>query len=286
MIRKTQHVLLQLIVFLLLLIPFNAQSQTLKGLVLDYNTSEPLAYVNIGVLGKNVGTISTNTGAFQIDLSKIGQNDKIRFSIIGYKSVEIEKPKSSGQELQIKLKPLSYEIPTVVVTENKKVETVKLGRYKPSKTTTGQSGIEEFGFGGELGIKVTYPGESYYLKDINFHTRFNTVDSVLFRVNVYEIEDGIPGKSKLQKEVFTKSYAKDKWITAHVLSHALKIEEDIIVTFELVRIWYSSSGSNHLFYTHGKGYPEGKSFSRESSFDKWSINKREPFAMFVTGILE
>ncbi|MEM6380451.1 MAG: hypothetical protein AAF705_19860, partial [Bacteroidota bacterium] len=57
-----------------------------------------------------------------------------------------------------------------------------------------------------------------------------------------------------------------------------------IVTFELVQIWYSSQGENYLFYTHGKDYKEGMSFSKDSSFDSWKVNQRPPIAMFVTGI--
>ena len=43
-------------------------------------------------------------------------------------------------------------------------------------------------------------------------------------------------------------------------------------------------GNNQLFYTHGKGYEEGMSFSKDSSFDNWKVNERGPIAMYVTGI--
>lgn len=283
MIQSVREIRLQITFILLFFVPLISVSQNLKGIVIDIKSAVPLCYVHIGVAGKNVGTITNDKGEFSIDLSKIEKTDKIQFSIIGYHSIELISPDHSSGKITIKMNPISYEIPAVIV-ESKKVENIKIGRYKASKTTTGQSGIKEFGFGGELGIRINYPGHTYYLKDINFHTHFNTVDSALFRLNVYEIENGLPGSSKLQKEVYTKSYAKDKWISTHVLSHGLKIDADIIVTFELIRIWYSKDGSNFLFYTHGKGYAEGQVFSRESSFDKWSINKREPIAMFVTGL--
>lgn len=286
MIFQNNNLNLQIAIFSLLLLPLMSNSQTLNGIVIDSISAEPLSFVHIGVEGKNVGLISNDKGEFSIDLSKIEAEDKIQFSIIGYETFLLNSPKNTQEKLIVKLAPFSYKFQTVIVEESRKTESVKLGRYSPSKTTTGQSGFKEFGFGGELGIKITYPGKNYYLKEINFHTRFNTVDSVLYRLNVYDVKDNLPGKSKLQKEVYVTSYAKDKWITSNLLSHGLKIEEDIIVTFELVRIWYSPKGSNQLFYTHGKGYKEGKSFSRESSHDKWSVNKREPIAMYVTGILE
>lgn len=268
---------------LLLLFPLIGKSQTLKGTVEDRKTSEPLTYVHIGVEGKNVGVISNDKGEFSLDLSKIAADEAIQFSIIGYETALLKKPSNTKEKLVVKLEPIGYDIQTVEITGEKN-ESRKLGRYEITKTTTGQSGLKDFGFGGEWGTKIIYTGKPYYLKDINFHTRFNTVDSVLYRMNVYSINEELPGDSKLQQEVFTTCYKKDKWISANILDQGLLIEEDIIVTFELVRIWYGSKGSNQLFYTHGDGYAEGQSYSRESSHDKWSINIRPALAIYVTGL--
>jgi hypothetical protein len=274
-------------VILFSLTSFNCYSQQIKGIVIDENTGEKLVYVHIGVEDRNVGTISDDQGEFQIELEKIDNNEKILFSSIGYETKVLIKSSIEKDKLVIKLKPTIYELEEVIVTttknksENKRI---KLGRYKLTKTTTGQSGIDKFGFGGEWGIQIKYTGIKYYLEEVNFHTKFNTVDSVLYRINVYNAEGGLP--TKLNMTQFVKSYKKDKWIKANFLSHDLLIEDDIIVTFELVRIWYSKKGDNYLFYTHGKNYKEGMSYSKNSSFDKWKVNERPPIAMYITGIVQ
>jgi len=273
------------ILLLFQIIPQKLISQELNGIVIDSKTGEKLAYVHIGVPGKNIGVISNDIGEFQLGFFNIKEDESIIFSTIGYEDKSILKSNIKSNNLVVKLESKSYELNEVEVTarENKPI---KLGRYKLTKNTTGQSGIDEFGFGGEWGIKITHTGENYYLEEINFHTKFNTVDSVLYRMNVYEVVNGIPGESKLQKAQFTKSYKKDKWISTNLLSHELYIKEDIIVTFELVRIWYSKEGENYLFYTHGKKYEEGMSFSKNSSLDEWKINSRGPIAMYIIGLVQ
>ncbi len=44
-------------------------AQVFKGKITDKETSEPLPYANIGVVGKNVGGISYDDGSFSIDIS-------------------------------------------------------------------------------------------------------------------------------------------------------------------------------------------------------------------------
>ncbi|MEL7159451.1 MAG: carboxypeptidase-like regulatory domain-containing protein [Bacteroidota bacterium] len=270
---------------LLLFLGSGLKSQTVAGAVIDGKTKEPLAYVHIGVAGKNVGVISNDKGAFNIDLTGIGAEEEIRFSILGYVTRARTKADLTTNGTTVTLEPIAYELEGIVVTSTKGAK-VRLGRDKPSKTTTGQSGIDDFGFGGEWGLRVNHEDHKYYLEEVNFHTRFNTVDSVLFRINVYAIEKGLPGKSLLTKPQFTTSYKNDKWITANMLDHELLIAEDVIVTFELVRIWYGDRGNNALFYTMGKQYPEGESFSRESSFAAWEVDARGPIAMYVTGLVQ
>jgi len=127
---------------------------------------------------------------------------------------------------------------------------------------TGQSGTKEYGWGGEWGLKIFSDEKTYLIQDINFHTRFNTVDSVLFRINIYDIKNELPFKSLLRENIFVKSFKGDKWISKNLLEENLVISDDIIVTIELLRIWYSEKGGNYLFFTHGKRYEKGLSFSR------------------------
>jgi hypothetical protein len=257
--------------------------QEVYGVVSDGKTNEPLPYVHIGVAGKNFGVISRDDGSFKLDLSKADREDRLVFSIIGYESRSFTVGEVRGR-MDVRLAPKVYELRDVVVVRDTRARpAIKLGRYTPTKTTDGQSGKEEFGFGGEIGLKISPAGKKYYVNDARFHMRGNTVDSILFRINLYKVENSMPGESVLQREVFTTARKKMKWIVAGLKSENIVMDQDLIVTYEVVRIWISKRGDNRMFFSYGEGYEEGKIYYRPSSHAAWTLDApRGPAAFYLT----
>jgi hypothetical protein len=256
-------------------------AQIIHGIVKDETTGAGLAYVNIGIANKNIGVISRDDGAFSIDLSNANHDDRVTFSMVGYETRHIPLRELQKSNSEIRLARKTYELPEVVVKETKR-DPVKLGRHAPTKTTTGQSGNEEFGFGGEWGLKISSNGKKYWIDKVAFHLRFNTVDSILFRIHIYKVENGLPGESFVNKEIFVTSYKRDKWIEKDLSAEHLIMDQDLIVTFEVVRVWFSKSGDNAIFFTHGEGYEEGRTYSRDVSHGRWEVDARPPVAMYLS----
>ena len=256
--------------------------QTVEGIVIDSATQDPLPYVHIGVVNKNVGVISRDDGTFRIDLRKAAPEDSLTFSILGYRRQQVPPPEWRQGALTMYLSPQTYPLREVLVEDSRISDPVKLGRSQPTKITTGYSGNGDFGFGGEWGLRINHDGQTYRITDVNFHTRFNTFDSVLFRVNVYDMQDDFPHKSLLPRELWVTSRKRDKWITKDVTAKQLVIDQDIIVTFEVVRLWRSATGDNALFYTHGKGYEQSDTYHRASSLDRWTVQDDPPITLYLT----
>ncbi len=61
-----------------------AQNNTVTGVVIDAATAEVLPFTNIGVLGKEAGTVSNSEGLFTISLDGLSTNDSLSFSYVGY----------------------------------------------------------------------------------------------------------------------------------------------------------------------------------------------------------
>ncbi len=257
-------------------------SQTVKGKVIDDDTGEPIPYISIGIPNSNSGVISREDGSFELQLPEDFDVEALWFSHVAYEKTRVNLSESDHQDIRVALTPRSYSIPDVEVRASKRTDLHKLGRFKSSKTTTGQDGLQEYGWGGEWGTLIVYENTPYQIHSISFHTRFNSLDSLLFRINIYQIKEGEPAASILKSDLFARSVKGDKWITVDCLERNLWIEEDVIVTMEPVRFWYHKKGSNNLFYTHGKGYSEGTTWSRKSSFAPWEIDKRPPLAMYLT----
>lgn len=258
-------------------------AQTADGIVVDAKTQKPLPYVQIGVPGKNVGVISHDDGKFQIDLSKLETNDTLLFSMIGYEIAKVSYRVIAGGNYKVQLHTTSRRLLEVQIKGKEIVDLVKLGRFENTKTTTGHSGNDEFGYGGEWGLRIFNDGKTYRVYNAALHLRFNTVDSVLFRINFYKVSNDMPGESLLDKEIFVTAHKRDNWIMRNLDGDNLVIAEDIIVTVEVVRIWYSKSGENALFFTHGGNYERGSTYSRKSSFAPWEVKKRPPITLYITG---
>ncbi|MGD1891683.1 MAG: carboxypeptidase-like regulatory domain-containing protein [Cyclobacteriaceae bacterium] len=102
--------------------------QTVSGVVLDSTTQSPMAYVHIGVLGKNLGVISRDDGTFQIDLSEADSQDKLTFSSVGYHTQHVPQSSWKSAPLKVYLSPRIFTLREIVVEDSRLSDPVKLGR--------------------------------------------------------------------------------------------------------------------------------------------------------------
>ena len=104
-----------LIISILLLIPFLCFSQksSFQGKVIDEKTKEAIPFVNIGVEGKPLGTITDDRGFFSI--SNIKTDNNLVFSCIGYKSKILSFDELSKIKV-ISLAPQPRELSEVTIT--------------------------------------------------------------------------------------------------------------------------------------------------------------------------
>ena len=71
-----------------MLINFNcfAQFKTYNGFLKDIENNQPLAYVNIGIIDKNLGTVSDANGQFDLNLDDKFDSEILKISMIGFKT--------------------------------------------------------------------------------------------------------------------------------------------------------------------------------------------------------
>ncbi len=161
-----------------------------------------------------------------------------------------------------------------------KSDIIRLGRSVPTTSTTGQSGKKEIGFTQEYGIKIVNSNETYEVQSAKFHLRYNTLDSILFRVNIYRLEGGSPAESLLNDPVYVKAFKNDNWISVDFKDMGLSLNEDVLVSYQVIEAWPGKRGENRLFFTHGQGYYEGGVYSRVEG-GNWVSNNGFPITMFL-----
>ncbi len=104
-----------ILLFALLFVTPQLLAQTVTGNIINKSTRFPVAYVNIGVLGKNLGTVGNDQGKFTLNINSTYAKDTLLFSCIGYAPVSIKiSDLLSGNQL-VEMQETQYELDEVVV---------------------------------------------------------------------------------------------------------------------------------------------------------------------------
>jgi hypothetical protein len=250
--------------FFLLFVPEVVFCQLFEGRVIVHeDNNSGVAYVNVGIIGKNVGTVTDKSGNFSIHLDKIYDKDSIRFSMIGYESRSFLVRAFKDNAIKtIYLGPKSYSLNEVKITYRKARE-VSLGT--PVISDALKSGFAENNLGSELGVKLKTRGK-LKLEDINLNVSTCTYDSVTYRLNIYQAIDEMEYKNILTQPIYI-SFSKDKIdkpITLALGKYSIIVEGDILVTLEL----YKDLGQGKLlFYTQ---YFTSYTYHKKTSEGKWT----------------
>lgn len=254
--------------FLIITLTCNLLSAQTTGRILDAKTKEPLAYVNIGVIGKNMGSISNDDGSFQLPFDQIGPTDTLRFSAIGYAAYDVNSAwLQSKEEKVILLQPITYRLSSIEVKSSK--EETNIGIDKKKKGGFGFSG--KIGKGTEVGTRISTNGQLYQLKTFHFYSKKSTYDRLVLRLNIYELSDGKVGKNLLQEEVRFELNSERGWINVDLGANEIYIQDDFMVSLEFVK---GSSWQSPILLL-SKGDRGTERFYRASSFDQWKITPED-----------
>ena len=118
---KTKNILL--FISLLISFPLWATDVTdahIAGHVLDANTQEHLAFVNVQVKGTSMGCLTDESGHFYLKNLPVGTHTVV-FSMMGYETIEktVTLQRDTLIELKVAIAETSFVIDNVVVTANK-----------------------------------------------------------------------------------------------------------------------------------------------------------------------
>ncbi len=113
MILKKYNKLLLFLLFSIFPILLSAQSTTIRGLVRDSISHEPLSYASVFLLGTDKGTRTDADGNFSITVRE--PVSQIRISTLGYVETIIAVKSQDVNELVVDLRPSTYELSEVTV---------------------------------------------------------------------------------------------------------------------------------------------------------------------------
>jgi hypothetical protein len=224
----------------------------IMGIVLDNKTNAPLPYVNIGILNKEIGTVTDTKGRFTLNLKKEFASDTIRISSIGYKPVEIliKDLTQKKQPISIKLEEQISELNEVVITA-KAFKKKTLGNKTESKFIS--TGFSYDQLGAEMGIKINVRKNPTFIDAFNFNISYNRLSAKsIFRVNFYSIENNKPKENILSENILVSIEPKQVGkITVDLKPYDVVLTNDVIVALE----WVETDGENNkgeaIFFSLG-----------------------------------
>jgi len=249
-----------ILIFLLFCVT-NSYSEIYKGKITDRTTSLPIEYVNIGIVGKNVGTVSDVNGNFSLTIDKQYNNDTLLISCLGYfpKSIKIEDFINSKIN-EIKLDEKVTELPKVIVLP-KKYKNKRLGISTQSKSI--QAGFKDNQLGYECGVMMKIK-KSAIFECVNINIASCTYDSIFYRLNIYKILNNGSYENILQKPIYILKSKLEiiNEIKIDLTQLHILVNGNTLVTLEHIK----DLGSGQLNFCAGFS---GKTYYRKTSQGKW-----------------
>ncbi|MFS4416792.1 carboxypeptidase-like regulatory domain-containing protein [Maribacter sp. 2307ULW6-5] len=251
---------------------------------MDVKTKEPLAFVNIGVLDKGLGTVSDEGGRFHLDLdaSRIADNDLIQFSFLGYASQSVsvsDVPLDQEGYVDVFMEPAPMELDEAVVSSSLPVPISESVGYKNYGELIFGYWKDDKALGGEMATLIKVNEAKRQLKQLQFKVFRNLADSVLVRVNFYgpDPKNGAPGQhlNRSGKEVFQILSGKDKDVVIDLTPFDIFVHNDFFVSLELLKV--HGEGQFELALAGADNH--SPTYKRYVSQDKWKTLGAIPIAL-------
>lgn len=232
-----------------------------------------MVYVNIGVIGTTIGTITNQQGNFSLNLKNQPAKAIIRFSTIGYQSQEYTVSELLNKKVAIELVETPVLLEAVTINP-KKFKKKRLGTKTSTKlTATGWGG---FGKGGERGLKIKVKNE-VYLEALHFHILENSYDSILLRLHIRKLIGNIPSEELLREEILIPVDIRLGWVEVNLKQYNLSYDENFALTLEWIDGWSAKRSNLYFSISIFKGVLYGK----EASEANWTILKRRSAAFYL-----
>ena len=248
---------------LFLSLPLGAQTFVI-GQVIDAATKEPLPYVNIGLLNKNIGTVSDETGYFELEVNT-EQNirDTLRFSMIGFETKSYTLNDFINQnEIEVYLTEKSTALDEVILSSKRKnYQTKILGNKTTSKAL--YAAFTSNKLGNEMGFIVRARKHPMILKKFNISLVENDYGPIKFRLNIYDVLNGLPNKTLLADNLFIETEESSGIVSLDLTPYEIILDQDFFIAIE----WIEDLGPGKLYFSGG--FFGAPLFAREVSQGTW-----------------
>lgn len=252
-----------------------SQDKVITGLVTS--KEGPLPYVNIGVFGKGIGTVSDEDGIFHltIDKSRLAPTDIVQFSSMGFGTIKksVAQLESVASEYpEIFMHKENVELNEVIVTNKGAFETNDIVGYQNYGENAFGYWKDNISLGGELATKIRVKKGLRKLNTLFFEVFSSPSDSILVRVNLYKFQKGKVAIGEYlntsNQNILYTIYPNTKLAIIDLKPFSIYVKNDFFVSLELLKVYGNKPIGLVLAASAEKRTYSARKYS---SLDKWEI---------------
>ncbi|QKG58113.1 carboxypeptidase-like regulatory domain-containing protein [Hymenobacter sp. BRD128] len=248
-----------------------ALAQAISGRVTDARTGQPLPFVNIGVVGKALGTVSNEQGQYGLAFQEKLAADTVRVSYLGYQP-RLLTLRQLQEQPNLALSPAAVALAEVRVQGKSRTwRDRQLGFSGNSENST--LSLEPKDLGAETGTVIYLKRKPTNVLKANFNVAYNHVGNVTLRVNLYRLDakDHPTNEKLLHREVILRTAAAHGPISVDLTPDNLLLSENFFLSLE----WVGGAGADAaalqkgLAFSAGIGYADNDIYYRVTSQASW-----------------
>lgn len=215
-----------------------------KGVVIDAANKKPIPFVNIGIVDKGIGTVSDEEGLFYLsfDTDKLTDEAVIQFSSLGYQKIEMSLSNARyvlTEFSKIEMRPANIILNEVIVSDTDLVPITDYVGYRNADESSFGYWKDVDALGGELATRIVANKTPRKLESLSFEVLQNSSDSLLLRVNVYDIKNNqyLPNENlnRSNENILFTLRKSDLVAKIDLSPYNIRVEDDFYVSLELVQ---------------------------------------------------
>ena len=264
---------------LLLLLIVSAVAQPITGRITNSRTHAALPYVNIGVVGKALGTVADEQGAYTLAFQQSLAAETVRVSSLGYASRTLTLAELAAH-------PNIALMPEAVPLAEVQVKGKALFRRTHTLGNTGNAEMATNTFnslGGQVGTVIKPSRRPTRLVNAVFNIARSSPGQVTFRVNIYRLgPDGLPTEVKLlPRDIIVTSPIVRGPITVDLSADHLVLNEDFFLAIELLKWENPALHGAEFAFSAALGYFHNEIYYSHTSQAPW---KRASIGALMAGM--
>ncbi len=240
---------------------------TISGKITQSDSGKAVEFANIGIVDRAKGTVSDFDGTFSMyfEVEEINPKDTLQISRIGYKTLKFSTQdfvRRITSNTIISMEPSLYELEGITV-KSSDADKRRIGNKSSSKRLFGFWN-DSLALGGEHASKIMVRKGPVKLEDLSFNVVANISDSLLVRVNVYQLEKGLPGKNTSNANILHTIKQPQGTISIDLSPYNIVVDDHFVISLELLKIYGGRVGIGISAFDDGP-----RSYTRLVSQGKW-----------------